>query len=201
MNQIITKELVDSAMSYEQFVYLTEQLLLEGRTTGPDQSESMVGYTRLNDRRMKRLSKTIKLNPSLVKKIEAIRKPLTWLVITEAWCGDAAQSIPVLAKMTGHNELLNMKLILRDENLEVMDAYLTNGSRAIPKLICLDANFQDVGTWGPRPAPIQKMVMDFKKISDGDYQSFSEKVQLWYARDKAVVLQQEILSLLDTWTA
>lgn len=201
MKSIIQEKHIARAMTYEQFLRLNEQLLLENRTTGANQSPAMLEYTRLNDRRMRRLNKTLKLEPLLVEKLKSIDTPWVWLVLTEAWCGDAAQNIPVLAKMAEQNKNINLRLILRDENLDVMDAYLTNGGRSIPKLICLTPELEEIGSWGPRPEPVQQMVLDFKKEENGDYQVFVEKVQLWYARDKALSFQQEMLPLLDAWIA
>jgi hypothetical protein len=188
-------------MTYEQYLQLTEALLKENRTTGNNHSPAMIEYTRLNDRRMKRLNKTVVLDHLLVEKIKSINTPWIWLVLTEAWCGDAAQNIPVLAKMAEQNDNIALKLILRDENPEVMDAYLTEGGRSIPKLVCLTPELDEIGTWGPRPEPVQQMVREFKKEEDGDYKVFVEKVQLWYAKDKTMTMQSEIMPLLDQWIA
>jgi len=201
MSKAITQKHIEKAMSYEQYLQLTEQLLAENRTTGNNHSPAMIEYTRLNERRMKRLNKTVVLDQFIIDKLNSLDKPWTWLVLTEAWCGDAAQNIPVLAKMAAQNENIELKLILRDENPEVMDAYLTEGGRSIPKMVCLTPALDEIGTWGPRPEPVQQMVRDFKKEKDGDYKAFSEKVQLWYARDKTMTMQTEMMPILDEWIA
>jgi len=199
MNKVISQEHIEKALSYEEYVQLTEELLSRNKTTGDNHSPAMVEYTRLNDRRMKRVNKTTRLQDSLVEKLKSVDQPWIWLVLTEAWCGDAAQNIPVLAQMAQQNDHIDLKLILRDENPEVMDAYLTEGGRSIPKMICLTPTLEEVGTWGPRPEPVQQMVRDFKKEENGDYKIFSEKVQLWYAKDKTMTLQSEMEFLLDKW--
>lgn len=199
MNRVITQKHIDKSMSYEQYRQLTQQLLSENRTTGNNHSPAMIEYTRMNDRRMKRLDKTTVLEPGIIEKLDRLDKPWIWLVLTEAWCGDAAQNIPVLAKMTEHNKKIKMRLILRDENPEVMDTYLTEGGRSIPKLICLTPDLEEIGTWGPRPEPVQQMVREFKEEPDGDYKVFAEKVQLWYARDKTLTMQNEMVPLLGEW--
>lgn len=201
MSKVITQKHIDQAMSYEQYLQLTQDLLKENRTTGNNHSPAMLEYTRLNDRRMKRLNKTVVLDQLLVDKLKRIDTPWIWLVLTEAWCGDAAQNIPVLAKMAEQNDNIELKLILRDENPEVMDAYLTEGGRSIPKLVCLTPGLDEIGTWGPRPEPVQQMVREFKKEEDGDYKVFVEKVQLWYAKDKTMTMQTEMMPLLDEWMA
>src|SRR4051794_9652178 len=127
---------LEKAMNYDEYRNLIDKLLLEGKTTGPVQSASLTDYTKLNVVRMRRVDKTIEILPDLQKVVGSINEEQTWVAITEAWCGDAAQSIPVLYPLSKLNNKINLKLVLRDENLELMDKYLTNGkSRSIPKLI------------------------------------------------------------------
>jgi hypothetical protein len=104
----------------------------------------------------------------------------------------------VLAKVEERSPRVALKLLLRDENADLMDYYLTHGSRSIPKLICLDAETgEELGTWGPRPAQLQAMVMDYKRDPQGvSHDDFLAEVQRWYARDKSAGLQSELTSLL-----
>lgn len=194
---VITPELLNTAMTYEEYRQLIDDLLTEGKTTGPKQSEAMTHYTELNVTRMKRLDKRIKINESLELQLAAIEAPQIWLVISEGWCGDAAQTVPIMAAMANESPNIEMKLILRDDNLEVMDAYLTNGARGIPKLIILDANtLEELGTWGPRPAPAQELLYEYKANPSETYAEFSKRLQIWYARDKTQTTQQELEELL-----
>jgi hypothetical protein len=149
---------------------------------------------------MKRLNKTIQLQHELLEVLTSFNRKVTFLVLTEGWCGDAAQNIPVLHKIAEQAENIELKLLLRDQNLPVMDAFLTNGGRSIPKLIAVDTNsLAVIGTWGPRPEAAQFMVSEFKKIKDGDYSEFVKEVQLWYARDKTIAMQKELIALLKDW--
>ena len=123
-----------------------------------------------------------------------------WLVITEGWCGDAAQNIPVIEKIAAENEGIATRYVLRDENLELMDRYLTNDARSIPKLICLDAEtLEEIGTWGPRP----QMAMEyFYEMRDGgkmEKPQMMENMQRWYLQDKEKSIQAEFSVLLDKW--
>jgi hypothetical protein len=129
---------------------LLEQVVKEGRTTGPDQSEEMVAYTRLNLARTVRNEKTVKLLPEVTEAL-AQAGPMTWLVITEPWCGDSSQVVPVLALMAEAAPGIRMRIVLRDEHLDLMDRYLTRGGRSIPKLIAFAASGRELFTWGPRP--------------------------------------------------
>lgn len=120
-----------------------------------------------------------------------------WLVITEAWCGDAAQNIPVIAKIAEINSNIELKFILRGENLVVMDTYLTNGGRSIPKLICLDSQtLEELGTWGPRPVIAQKRFMKDKTDPDVSHEEMVKNNQLWYLQDKTLSIQNEFLELI-----
>ncbi len=106
-------------------------------------------------------------------------------MITEGWCGDAAQILPVLNAMASVNPLIQLQLVLRDANLELMDQYLTDGtSRSIPKLVVLDtATMEEQFNWGPRPAPLQELYR--KMRAEGmDYASISQELHAWYAKDK-----------------
>ena len=197
---VITSAHLEAGQSYEAYRQMIDRRLAEGKTTGSNHSEDMLGYTQLNVQRMHRLDKVVQLTEELEKQLAAVSTPWTWLVLTEAWCGDAAQSIPVLAKMAEASPFIRLTLLLRDEHADVMDAYLTRGSRSIPKLICLTEDLQVVGTWGPRPIPAQQMMTDFKEQHpDEGYQTLAKEMQLWYARDRTQAIQQEFVTLLKEW--
>lgn len=197
MSRIAFQPYLDKAITYSQYRDLTNKLLAEGKTTGDDHPESYVEYTRLNVTRMERLDKTVALNADLLEKLNGLKRKQVWLVITEAWCGDAAQNIPVLNLMAIQSPNVELKLVLRDENLELMDQYLTNGGRSIPKLIMLDAEtHEELGVWGPRPAGAQLLLAEHKANPTESHAEFTKKVQLWYAHDKSLSLQQEIFELL-----
>lgn len=187
---------LQKAISYEAYIALIDELVIKGQTTGPDQSEAFVHYTALNQQRMHRWEKTIQLLPSVESAIRGITVPQTWLVLTEAWCGDAAHSIPVLHVLATLNPLITLCFVFRDENPELMDRYLTNGvSRSIPKLIALDtATREELFTWGPRPAPLQAIFMKMRE--DGlEYHLIKEELQRWYNKDKSLTIQQEMSAL------
>lgn len=198
--QIITPSVIEQAYTYEEYRNLIEELLDQGRTTGDDHSEAYLNYTKLNNQRMKRLDKTVSIRPELQETIEELDRPLIWLVLTEAWCGDAAQNIPVLNKMAEISDSIELKLILRDEHLEIMDQHLTNGSRSIPKLVCLDKESLDtIGEWGPRPEPAQQIVEKYKDDPEVPYDEMSEMVQRWYLKDRAETVQDEFEEKLEMW--
>lgn len=197
------KDLIETSLkksiSYAEYKKITAQLVEEEKTSGPNQSESLVFYTKLNNQRMNRLDKTIKLTSEIVEKTESISCELSWLVLTETWCGDAAQILPVLNKIAETTEKINISLLFRDDNLELMDNFLTNGGRSIPKLIVLDKKTMEVkGAWGPRPKPAQDMFLVYKANKDSiPFQDFQKELQKWYLKDKALTIQEELLEFLD----
>ena len=197
----ITRELIEEAFTYNQYRQLIDKLLERGRTTGDKDSEEIIHYTRMNVQRMKRQDKQISLNESLKEKLENLGSNWIWLVITEGWCGDAAQNIPVINKMAEAAPNIELKFILRDEHPEIMDQYLTDGSRSIPKLVCLDAeSLEEIGTWGPRPAVIQEKAMQWKDDPEISKEEWAEKLHKWYADNKTEEQQKEFEQLIEEWT-
>ncbi|WP_296618455.1 thioredoxin family protein [Marivirga sp.] len=182
-------------LDYPSYRSLIKSLLAENKTTGTNHSEAMIAYTLMNDKRMNRWDKKINLDSDLANNIKSLPK-LNWLVITEAWCGDAAQNIPFLAKMANENPEIDLRFIMRDEHPEIMDQYLTNGARSIPILVIMDENFNDLAFWGPRPEPVQNMVMEAKENPNMDKAKFIESIHKWYAVDKNQTISQEFTQLI-----
>jgi hypothetical protein len=193
---VITSEILKNAYSYRQYRELIDTLAPENKTTGLDQSDEMVGYAKLNIQRMQRLEKSVVLNDGLCAALKQIQRPLFFVVLTEGWCGDAAQNVPVFSFIEKAADKIELKLLLRDENPELMNQYLTNGAKAIPKLICIEQeSLKEVFVWGPRPKACQELVIDLK-AKGATLKEKGEAVHLWYARDKTQTLQLEMTELL-----
>lgn len=191
------KEYIDKAISYSEYNLLFKQLVEEEGTTGNEQSREKIDFTKLNWSRTKRLDKTATLSNSALEIFRALDTPQTWLVITETWCGDAAQSIPFLNKIANLNENIQLKLVLRDANEELMDAFLTNRSQSIPKLILLDETNQVVATWGPRSVKATQLVNEYKSLHGHLDAAFKKDLQLWYNNDKGVAIIEDLVSLVQ----
>ena len=190
---------IEKSMRFAEYIELIDDLLLEEKTTGPNQSEAMFNYAKLNRQRMKRLANTVKLNDSLTEKIRSVERKMIWLIITEGWCGDAAQNIPVIEKIAHENKNIETRYILRDENLELMDEYLTNNARSIPKLIAIDTNTLEVlGTWGPRPQEAMDYFLELRE-SGMEKKEMMEQIQRWYLKNKEQGVQDEFSALLTKW--
>lgn len=196
MENIIQNSL-KTAKTYSEYKEMILQLIKDGKSTGGDQNESLYNYTKLNNQRMKRLDKQTKLSESALTKAQRIQKDFTWLVLTESWCGDAAQTLPVINKFAEANANINLKVVLRDENEDLMNKFLTNGSKSIPKLIVLDnTSNKVVGSWGPRSEMASKMVSDYKEKNGKIDDQFKIDLQNWYNEDKGSNIEKELVDLI-----
>lgn len=118
----------------------------------------------------------------------------TWhlLALCEGWCGDGANTLPYLAKLAEVSPNLELRLLSRDENPDLMDAHLTDGSRSIPVVMVLDADFREVGWWGPRPSPLQDIFLrEIKPLPEPERYP---RLRAWYARDRGRTALEEILA-------
>jgi len=194
---MITEKEINRAVSYEQYINLVEELVAQGKSTGADQSADYVYFNKLNLQRMLRLKKTFVLQPDLISALKQIKNHFVWVVLTEGWCGDAAQIIPVLAGITEECPNIQLKILLRDQNLELMDQYLSGNSRSIPKLICVEQKtLTEKFVWGPRPAEAQTLMLALKRQETPSSEK-SLLIQKWYNADKTQSLQQELLLLIQ----
>ena len=184
-------------MSYSAYRNLINELLLTKKTTGEDDSEAMLHYTKMNVQRMNRVDKTVQLNVDLKESLNGLKGKYRFLVISEGWCGDAAQIVPVFDKMaSSFPDKISLKFVLRDQHIPLIDAHLTNGGRAIPVLLILDEQGQVLCKWGPRPQVLQSLLADWKKEST-DMMLIAERLHGWYAKDKTQTTQQELNTLVQ----
>lgn len=189
------------AYTYERYLDAFRNWVEKGESSAPRQSHNLSHYTKLNLARTLRLHKTLQLQEELKARLAGLPQKQRWLVITEAWCGDSAQNLPYIAEMANVNPgKIELQIVLRDRNVSLMDQYLTNGARAIPKLIVSDAaTGQELFIWGPRPAPAQDLLIRWKKDPAGlDWDGFEETLHKWYATDKGQTLQEEFLQLVNS---
>jgi len=183
--------------SYETFLELAASLLEEHKTTGDNQSEEYLHYSKLNLQRMKRWNKTYSLPEDFKAQLQSV-PPQHWFVITEAWCGDSAQNLPVIAKIAAASEgKITLKIVLRDENPGIINQYLTNGSKSIPILAAFDTNGQFLFRWGPRPVPAQTLMTAWKNDPNPKpFEDFELDMHNWYNQNKGVDTLKELSALL-----
>ena len=190
------KQALTNGFSYENYRKHVTELITKGLSTGHTQSEDLLKYSELNESRMNRLEKTIQVTDEVQSKLENLDKKYIWLVLSEGWCGDAAQIVPVIHKMAEVAENVELKIALRDDNDALMQHFLTNGGKAIPKLIVLDAETLEVAAdWGPRPAGAKQLILDYKAAHGVVDEPAKIALQKWYLNDKGISTQTEIVEM------
>ena len=203
MTSLITSDLVASALTYEQYVELSTDRLAQGLSTTDDphyNTPEIIGFVKLNLHRMSRLHKLMGINPELRLVMARVPERWTWLVLTDSWCGDAAQIVPVQHRMADESPYVEIKFLLRDQHPALMNAHLTNGGKSIPKLICVRMrDLTTVGTWGPRPAGLQAL-MDGWRTEKLALIDIVERAQRWYNDDRTQATQHELLALAASWS-
>jgi hypothetical protein len=191
------QDFIDSALTYSAYRQGINDLLSSPAVD--EHAEKMRPYIVKNVKLMESYDQTSKVTEALQTALEAA--PATnWIVITEGWCGDAAFNIPLIAAIEKRfPQKVNLKFFLRDSNLELIDANLTDGGRSIPKLIILSEDFKELGNWGPRPAELQILIKNWK--SEGQsLKEYLPKVHEWYDTDSTQSLQRELLSLVKNYS-
>lgn len=132
-----------------------------------------------------------------VERVEALDGNWKLLTIAEDWCGDASNTVPVVVRFVEAASNLDLRIVKRDENPELMDEYLTNGSRSIPVVIVLDADNRPVGYWAPRPAELQEWVVREKRAGLRPSKEIYRDSRRWYARDKGESTLRELIEILE----
>lgn len=183
-------------IGYPEYLAMVAKLVAEGKSSSPTPSEEMSVYTKLNYKRMLRLDKTIRIDGKYAEIIKSYTRKVTWLVLTESWCGDAAQIIPIINKVALLNDNITLKIIFRDQNIDVMDLCLTNGTRSIPKLLVLDENYDIVNSFGPRPEAAVRLVDDYREQYGKLTPDFKQYLQLWYNKDRGKNTIKDLLQLM-----
>jgi hypothetical protein len=193
----IIQSALQNSHSYTEYRIIVSKLISEGKSTGKEQSADLLHYSELNEVRMKRLEKTLKLDPEVEKTLQNLKSNQTWLVISEGWCGDAAQILPIIKLMSEASENIDLKLVFRDENEELIHLFLTNGAKSIPKLLILDEAFNLINHWGPRPEGAKNLIIEYKANHGIVDEAAKTALQKWYLEDKGISTMKEIVAILQ----
>jgi hypothetical protein len=196
MNSILNNSIAKSK-SYQEYRSFIAKLAQDGKTSGENTTPDHVNYTKLNESRMHRLDKTLQVVAAVKLFLENLSKEYIWLVLAESWCGDAAQIVPVINKMAEVSDKIDLRIVLRDENEDLMNLFLTDGTKSIPKLIIIDKESGAVvGDFGPRPKPAKQLILDYKAAHGVVDETAKIELQKWYLADKGVAIQMEIVELI-----
>ncbi len=132
-----------------------------------------------------------------LERVERIGGHWRILVLSEDWCGDASNTVPVLARFSEDSPRLDMRLLKRDENLDLMDRYLTDGSRSIPLAILLNEAGDAVGRWGPRPEELQAWVIGERRAGERPASETYKDTRRWYAADHGITTIREMVDRIE----
>jgi len=182
-------------MTYQEYIALFDEILSAQTPSSPYDNIEYLNYTKLNRQRMSRWMKTAEINESLEKLVKEIATEQHWIIISEPWCGDASHVLPWLIKMSELSEKISYEIQLRDSEPFLIDNYLTNGGKSIPKLIARNDKNEDIFVWGPRPEGAKELM---NKLTEqkADFETVKVELQNWYNNDKGQQIQQELERLL-----
>lgn len=184
--------------NYLDFFNWTAELSANHQTSGDDQTEEHKEFTQLNYKRMEKWNKIFHVSDEMKNTLSSLKTKQHWVVITETWCGDSAQNLPILAKIaeaSGGN--IQLKILMRDKNPEWMNRYLTNGAKSVPKLIAFDEHENELFVWGPRPEAGMVITRHWQANKDSiTKEQFHLDLHTFYAHNKGLAVQSEIVDLL-----
>ena len=193
----VEQNYLNKAISYSEFELQTSNFVENKSTSGNEQTDEKIQFTKLNLHRMGRLDKTIVLDAELSHLIKDFSHSITILVITESWCGDGAQQIPWLAKISELNSNLSLKILFRDENTNLMNNYLTNGNQSIPVTLFLDSKNYEITKLSSRPDELKHLIAEWSK-EDIKKEEKLTRIHSWYAKNKGVAFQNEIKHIFQS---
>jgi hypothetical protein len=187
---------INEYINYDKYIErFTNQVNSINADSLDEQRKKTFEFLKLNFQRTTRLEKTFEPTDETKKIFSQVVKSQQWIIITETWCGDSAQIVPVIAKLAQLNNKINLKVLLRDSNLDYMDLYLTNGGRAIPKLVVYDENNEELFQWGARPKVAQDLFTRLK--NEGmEKTDINKELHLWYGRNRGKEIEKEISDLI-----
>lgn len=186
----------EQTMNFNDYQQQFEAILSGAKTNDVYEDPHFVNYTKLNQSRMNRWLKKGELLANTKRTLAEINSPQKWVLISEPWCGDAAHCVPFIVMMAEQNNFISLEIQLRDTNSEI-DSYLTNGGKAIPKLIIRNEANKDLAVWGPRPEQCQK-VFKAEKEKGAEMDALKVVLQEWYNGNHGVAIQEEICAILST---
>jgi hypothetical protein len=182
-------------LTFEEYLSVTQRRVEQDVKGLPAEEVERIEYTRLNLHRMQRIARTYRVSDELDEVLQRIDRPQLWMVLTEPWCSDSSQCLPIIAGLAARSDAINLRMLLRDDNLDVMDLYLTDGKRGVPLLVAFDGEGNEMFRWGPRPKPAQ-VVFEEAKAAGLEKPELLAKMHLFYGRDRGRAVEAEFLRLV-----
>lgn len=193
----LKRKIDESGISYQDYITGIIKEIAETRTENLTPSElNRLNIKSLNLQRNSRISRQYQPGADIRRMLKELQEPQLWMVITESWCGDSGQNLPYISVLAEQNPLIDLQIILRDSCPDVMDQFLTNGTRSIPILTAYNISGDELFRWGPRPEFAIGLINQWK--SEGMEKSeWTDKLHYWYTKDKGCELEKEFLNLIE----
>jgi len=189
-------EYLDRSESIEEYNQRFYDAVHADPETLNEQQKEMLGYYTLNWARSKRVEKTYTVSEDALDIIYCIINPQVWIIITEGWCGDSSQSLPVIAEIARQSQgKIILRIISRDAYPELLEKYQTNGSMSIPKIIGTTYQGEESWVWGPRPIPANDLFQDLKSKNMAKEDIYKE-LHASYAKDKGKAVESELMECI-----
>ena len=182
------KKYINAAINYDSYCGYVEN-------QAENSTDKYAEYFPINYQRMERLNKNLSIPDSLKAKINQLT-PLYYLILSEGWCGDCAQIVPILAKMEKASKNIELKILIAEENLELLDKYLINNSRSVPLVLGINKeNFKVEFKWGARPLFGLELLKKYKSDENYSKDMFQKDLQIAYNKDKGIKTINELIAL------
>jgi hypothetical protein len=179
-----------STWSASPYIVITKARYCEGETF----AEFMARET-INHELWVGITHRVLIPLEMSARVEALGGHWHLLVLNEDWCGDSVNIVPVVSKLADSVSNMDLRILARDENLDIMDTHLTGKSRSIPIVILLNKKFEECGWWGPRPRALQKWVVEKGMLLPKDERY--KEIRTFYARDRGLTTMEEVVSMLE----
>lgn len=196
-NNLFEKRPYNELIYEEYFEILKSKSELIDLSVYPEEEQEHLSLAKINFHRVNRIHKTFYAGNELKEVIEKIKDPQHWMVISEDWCGDSAQILPYIYEIAKLSTNISLRILPRDKNLDIIDLYLTNGTRSIPKFIVFDNSGNELFQWGPRPKAAVDLITKLK-AEGKTKEEFLEQLHLWYGRNRGAEIQRELIDLIKS---
>ena len=140
------------------------------------------------------LYRTAVVSPDAIERMRGAAPSVRLLVLSEDWCSDCFSTVPIVARLA-EGAGIDLRVLARDANLDLMDGHLSSGTRSIPVVIALDADCNVLSWWGPRPAVLQRWYRSESLLLQSADRS--RKKRAWYARDRGRTAVAEVLETVE----
>ncbi len=189
-----TKEIINNLLSLEDYHKFFEKVSNQKGTEAPYDDEGFLLYTIANFKRSNKIRTKVNLDKKLYNELNSGTDTWTWVLITEPWCGDASFTQPIIEAVCLAGDI-DLKIALRDKEKTMMNAYLTDGGKSIPKLVVLNEHLIEIFQWGPRPQELQAKIKNLLN-NNGSYDEKLKLAHQWYRKYGSEALQLELLELI-----